>query len=324
MIKTKYLVLLAVLPLFAGIMIGASTQFSLVIAAFAPDLIGDAYALQKAKGSSGLVPPHSFGAATAGIVCGDRLCSEATPVAPMQIRLVVQEDRMPDFMPSLGFKSLSMFDGDSSNTYAVEFTVTAAEKDLKSITIVCKTDVERIETVVSDLAALTTTTNVLRIKAMDPASITGEILSFQIARGAEQFPFDPVSKAPPGHQGAQTTPIVPEQEFRGVQPQEAEQPSLILKQQDLRDMSGDEPQVSTKKFVPGQPIDDAELFRVVYTILNVGGGDVQNVAIVVSSDVDTVTAVLQGSLETKRSTIAVMIKAFDYSSITAKIVSFGS
>jgi len=308
MIKTKYLVLLAIIPLFVGIMLGLSIQIS-------------AAQLDEPRPGTSRAP-HSFGAVTAGIVCGDRLCSEATPVAPMPIRLVVQEESMPDFMPSLGFKSLSMFDGDSSNTYTVEFTVTAAEKDLKNIKVVCKTDVETIETEISNLSALETTTNVLRIRAMDPTSITGEILSFQIARGAEKFPFDPVSKAPPGHAGAQTVPIVPEQEFRGAQIPEAEQPSLILKQQELRDMSGDEPQTTTKGFVPGQSIDDAELFRVVYTVLNVGGGDVQNVAIVVSSDVDTVTAQLPGSLETKRATIAVMIRAFDYSSITAEIVSF--
>jgi len=309
MIKTKYLVLLAIIPLFVGIMLGVSIQIS---AAQLDEPRPGASREQK-----------SYGAATAGIVCGDRLCSEATPVAPMPIRLVVQEESMPDFMPSLGFKSLSILDGDSSNTYTVEFTVTAAEKALKNIKVVCKTDVETIETEISNLSALETTTNVLRIRAMDPASITGEILSFQIARGAEQFPFDPVSKAAPGHKGAQT-PIVPEQEFRGAQIPEAEQPSLILEQMELRDMSGDEPSLSTKGFVPKGPLDDAELFRVVYTIQNVGGGDVRNVAIQVSSDAEIVSALLQGFLDPKHSTITVMIKAFDYSSITAEIVSFGS
>jgi len=153
MTKMKYWALLAILPLFVGIIIGISIQTS------------DAQLTDPRPGAQ---TPGSFGAATKGIVCGDRLCSESTPAAPMPIRLVVQEESMPDFMPSLGFKSLSKFAGDSSNTYAVEFTVTAAEKDLMNIKIICKSDVETIATEVSYLSALSTTTNVVRIKVMDP------------------------------------------------------------------------------------------------------------------------------------------------------------
>jgi len=58
---TKYIGLLAILPL--------------AMIALAPDLIPDAFALQKAEGSDGYSPPKSYGSATADIVCGDRLCS---------------------------------------------------------------------------------------------------------------------------------------------------------------------------------------------------------------------------------------------------------
>ena len=58
---TKYIGLLAILPL--------------AIVALAPDLIGDAYALQKAEGSDGYSSPKSYGSATADIVCGGTLCS---------------------------------------------------------------------------------------------------------------------------------------------------------------------------------------------------------------------------------------------------------
>lgn len=305
MTKMKYWALLAILPLFVGIIIGISIQTS---------------EAQITDPRPGAQTPGSFGAATKGIVCGDRLCNEATPVAPMPIRLVVQqEESMPDFMPTLGFKSLSKFEGDSSNTYAVEFTLTAAEKSVKNIKIICTSDVETIETEVTRLRALATTTNVVRIKAMDPASITGEIISFQIARGA-------APSSPSGDRfipGETAEPSIKEQQ-RALAIPEAEQPSLTIKQMDLRDMSGDEPPVSTKGFVPKDPLADAELFRVVYTIVNVGGGDVKNVAIIVTSDAETVSAQLQGSLDPKHSTITVMIKAYDYSSITAEIVSFES
>ncbi len=57
----KNLGLLAILPL--------------ALVALAPELIADAYALQKAEGSPGYMAPKSYGSATADIVCGDRLCS---------------------------------------------------------------------------------------------------------------------------------------------------------------------------------------------------------------------------------------------------------
>lgn len=310
MTKMKYWALLAILPLFVGIIIGISIQTS---------------EAQITDPRPGAQTPGSFGAATKGIVCGDRLCNEATPVAPMPIRLVVQqEESMPDFMPTLGFKSLSKFADDSPNTYAVEFTVTAAEKSVKNIKIKCTTDVETVETEITRLRALATTTNVVRIKAMDPASITGEIISFQIARGAQVFTPDPVPKGAPGHAGVAGLGETPEPSIKAQAVPEAEQPSLTIKQMELRDMSGDEPPVSTKGYVPKDPLGDAELFRVVYTIVNVGGGDVQNVAIIVTSDAETVSAQLQGFLDPKHSTITVMIKAYDYSSIIAEIVSFES
>ncbi len=68
MTKTKYLALLVSLPLFVGIMIGMSIQIS--AAQLDEPRLGAA------------VPPKSYGSATAGIVCGDRLCSDSTPAAP--------------------------------------------------------------------------------------------------------------------------------------------------------------------------------------------------------------------------------------------------
>jgi len=165
MTKLKYVGLLVILPLFVGIMIGMSIQSSQA---------------QLTEERIGALPPKSYGAATAGIVCGDRLCSDSTPAAPMPIAIEVIEDQMPGYMPSLGFVSVYQFSGDSPNTYAVVFTVTAAKANLENIKIVCNSDVGTLETSVSSLSAFTTTRNMVRIQAMDPASITGEIISFQI------------------------------------------------------------------------------------------------------------------------------------------------
>lgn len=165
MTKKKYWALLAILPIFAAMIVANN--------------IGTSDAAV-ATGSPGLVAPKSYGSATEGIVCGDRLCSDSTPAAPMPPVVRVQEESMPDFMPSLGFVSVSKFSGDSPNTYAVVFTVTAGKANLENIKIVCYTDVETLETSVSSLTALTTAKNMIRIQAMDPTSIRGEIISFQI------------------------------------------------------------------------------------------------------------------------------------------------
>jgi len=58
--KTKYLGLLAILPL--------------AMIALSPDLIEDATA-QKSEGSPGTISPKSYGSATDDIVCGGVLCS---------------------------------------------------------------------------------------------------------------------------------------------------------------------------------------------------------------------------------------------------------
>ncbi len=166
MTQMKYLALLAILPIFAAIIVASNISTS------------DAAIAQGKPGA--LSGPGSFGSATAGIVCGDRLCNEATPTAPMPPVMNVQEGSMPDFMPSLGFVSVSKFSGSSPNTYAVVFTVTAGQENLENIKIFCETDVDTLETEVLSLTALTTATNMVRIQAMDPASITGKIISFGI------------------------------------------------------------------------------------------------------------------------------------------------
>ncbi len=147
------------------------------------------------------------------------------------------------------------------------------------------------------------------------------------ARGAQDIPFDPVSKAAPGHKGAQTSTTVPEHSTRGAQAQEAEPVSLSLKQIELNDDTrqqnkADVPTKSTKGFVPKADDFGIETFRTIYVIANEGGGDVRNVEIQVSSDFETVQAKLLGNLDDKNSVVTVMIKAVDPASINAEIVGF--
>jgi len=168
MIKTKYWALLVIVPLFVGILIGMSLQ------------INEAEAI-KAKGT-GLSSPKSYGSATASIVCGDKLCSEiATPSASMPLVLSVKVADMPSYMPTLDFKETYGFHNDADDTWSIRFGFTAGDRDLKNIIIQCKSDVSEHEIVVESLKAYESAVGFSRIKAMDPASITGSIVSFELA-----------------------------------------------------------------------------------------------------------------------------------------------
>jgi len=147
------------------------------------------------------------------------------------------------------------------------------------------------------------------------------------ARGAQDIPFDPVSKAAPGHSGAQTSTTVPEHSTRGAQAQEAEPVSLSLKQIELRDDTRQQNKAdlsftSSKKIVPRGDDFGIETFRTIYVIANEGGGDVMNVELQISSDFETVQAKLLGNLDNKNSVVTANIKAVDPASINAEIVGF--
>jgi len=166
---TKYWALLAIVPLFVGILIGMSFQ------------VNDAEAIP-AQGSQGTISPKSYGSATAGIVCGDRLCSEiGLPYASLPLVLTVTEADMPSYMPTLDFKETYGFHNDADDTWSIRFGFTAGDTDLKNIIIECRSDVFQHEIVVESLKAFESAVGFSRIKAMDPASITGSIVSFELA-----------------------------------------------------------------------------------------------------------------------------------------------
>ena len=167
----------------------------------------------------------------------------------------------------------------------------------------------------------------LAILPLVMVAIAPNLIGEADARGAQDIPFDPVSKAAPGHQGAQTSITVPEHSTRGAQAQEAEPVSLSLNQIELRDDTrqqnkADVAQKTTKGFVPKGDDFGIETFRTIYVIANEGGGDVRNVEIQVTSDFETVQAKLLGNLDSKHSTVTVMIKAVDPASINAEILGF--
>ncbi len=153
MIKTKHWTLLAIVPLVVGILIGMSVQ---TIEAQLDDVREQSAASFEAR--------------------------YPTPTAPQPTILNVITEDMPSYMPSLDFKDMYTFDREARDTYAVMFGVTAGDQDLENIIIQCKSDVFAHEIVIDSLKAFETTTGMSRVKAMDPTTITGEIVAFQLAK----------------------------------------------------------------------------------------------------------------------------------------------
>lgn len=79
---------------------------------------------------------------------------------------------------------------------------------------------------------------------------------------------------------------------------------------------------TTKGFVPKTSDSDAVTYRVVYMIQNDGTTDVKNVMISIHSDTETVEWGLSGKLDPKHSTITILVKSVDPTSIDAKIVGY--
>ena len=106
-----------------------------------------------------------------------------------------------------------------------------------------------------------------------------------------------------------------------VLPDQEPDVKLSLKQIGELTSIGEETRKSYKGFNEEQ-YDTTETFRAVYLIQNEGKDKVWNIEILVESDVDTEKTTLVGTLDPKRSTVTVTLKALDPESINAKIVGF--
>lgn len=105
-----------------------------------------------------------------------------------------------------------------------------------------------------------------------------------------------------------------------VLPEPEPEVDLILIQVTDPRQSHDVPVKTTK----GEPTrySDEVTYRVLYMVQNDGSTDVKNVMISVQSDTETVEEKLSGKLQPKHSTITVLVKAVDPSTIDAKIVGY--
>lgn len=163
--QIKYLSLLAILPLFVGIIIGSN--FSLSSAAM----------YEPIADSESVKPNFVAGK----MICGDRFCDELDTEFKISPELRITEKQMEDYTPRFELISVNK---DKPNTDSNRFTVTfkaiAGPMSLEDITLRGYSDVETITVNIGSLTAHSDSTNVVKIKAMDPSSITGELLSFRI------------------------------------------------------------------------------------------------------------------------------------------------
>ncbi len=127
--------------------------------------------------------PGQFGAATANVVCGDRLCNEPVPQINIEDSDVTIGEE-PDYTPTLTLNSATMRRASSAATgqiVTVLYSVTCGAINLQNITVEVSSDMDSEDFTIGSCTSLNTSENVARIRAMDPDSIFIELTGYQIA-----------------------------------------------------------------------------------------------------------------------------------------------
>jgi len=128
--------------------------------------------------------PGMFGAKTANIVCGDRLCNEPEFIIDIEedtpIGTVSSEDSLAPTVSLISIDKFRESTAQENITYKLTFAVTAGVTDLRNIEFVVKTDLGTYDYEIDSLNALKTSINVLRVKALDPDSINGELIGYSL------------------------------------------------------------------------------------------------------------------------------------------------
>jgi hypothetical protein len=130
--------------------------------------------------------PKTFGQKTSGIICGDRLCSDVESKIDIQDNTPIGIlDNESSDAPSARLISIDRYKsapsaGESGISYKITFSITAGDTNLRDILIHAQSDLDSFDYEVSSLNALKTTIQVLRIHAIDPDSITGELIGYSL------------------------------------------------------------------------------------------------------------------------------------------------
>ncbi len=165
----------AILPLFIGIMIGMSVE---AIEAQVGDGLTDK--------RIGAKTPKNYGAMTSGIVCGDRLCGDATPSMDIEEHneILYLDEHDPE-TPTTKLIDIRKYKPSSNKadaiTYIITYSITAGTERLENIQVHVRSDVQEDTYTIRSLNALKSSVNVVRVKALDPDSIDGGIVSYSVS-----------------------------------------------------------------------------------------------------------------------------------------------
>ena len=179
--RVKAIAIAGVLPLFVGALIGMSMESS------------DAQMLKATHPDVKRLSPKSFG--SQGIVCGDQLCKPGmqlrfvgpgkTPAMDVENEPIKYLDKHDTNTPTSKLVSIQQIKSGSSKagavTYIITYSVTAGNERLENIHVHGQSDLQEDTYVISSLDALKSSINTVRIKALDPDSIDGGIVSYSIA-----------------------------------------------------------------------------------------------------------------------------------------------
>jgi len=179
--RVKAIAIAGVLPLFVGALIGMSMESS------------DAQMLKPTHPDVKRLSPKSFG--SQGVVCGDQLCNpgmqlrfvgpDKTPAMDVENESIKYLDKHDENTPTSNLISIQQIKSGSSKagavTYIITYSVTAGNERLENIHVHGRSDMQEDTYVISSLDALKSSINTVRIKALDPDSIDGGIVSYSIA-----------------------------------------------------------------------------------------------------------------------------------------------
>jgi len=144
----------------------------------------------------GAKSPGQYGAATAGIVCGDRLCSQPESLIDIEedtpIGSIGEDDADAPTVKLIGIdKYRESTNRQGEINYRITFSVTAGSQDLRNIEFRIHSDLTTVNFEIASLNSLKSSVNVVRVKAIDPDSITGELIAYSITGPTSSVPGAP-------------------------------------------------------------------------------------------------------------------------------------
>ncbi len=128
----------------------------------------------------------AYGAKTAGVVCGDRLCGEVVSHlnvednTPIEVIDTESSDAPTTKLISVERYKSAPYAGTAGISYKITFRVTAGDSNLRDIQIHGQSDIDTIDHTISSLNSLSSSVQVVRIHAIEADSITGKIVSYSI------------------------------------------------------------------------------------------------------------------------------------------------